>query len=109
MGRTVRLDPIPGGDYFVHMADGFAAVGTFIELVPSQRIEFTWGWAQGAGESVLASSQPDDLLPPGSSRVKVRMTENEDAAMPERHLWLTRACEQTISWLGRPTSLDSHS
>ncbi len=69
MGRNVRLDPTPGGEYFVEMGDGFAASGRFAVLDPGRRVEFTWGWASGAGKAVLAGEQPDDLLPPGSTRV----------------------------------------
>jgi uncharacterized protein YndB with AHSA1/START domain len=73
MGRMVRLDPRPGGEYFVEMNDGFAAVGTFVALDPDRRVEFSWGWAPGAGRAVLSGAQPDDLLPPGSSRVLVTL------------------------------------
>jgi uncharacterized protein YndB with AHSA1/START domain len=86
MGCTVLLDPRPGGEFFVQMTDGFAAMGTFVDLTPPHRIEFTWGWAPGAGESVLAGPQPDDLLPPGSSRVKVAITaNNEDTSLRLEH------------------------
>jgi uncharacterized protein YndB with AHSA1/START domain len=67
IGRTVLLDPRPGGEFFIRMTDGFAAMGTFVNVASPDRIEFTWGWAPGAGESVLAGTQPDDLLPPGNS------------------------------------------
>lgn len=34
MGRSARLDPRPGGDYYVEMSDGFAAAGSFLSLDP---------------------------------------------------------------------------
>lgn len=71
MGRNVRLDPTPDGEYYVEMGDGFAATGRFAALDPGRRVEFTWGWAAGSGKAVLDGGQPDDLLPPGSSRVVV--------------------------------------
>lgn len=37
MGALVRLDPVPGGEYFVQMNDGFAAMGTFTEVDPPRR------------------------------------------------------------------------
>jgi uncharacterized protein YndB with AHSA1/START domain len=73
MGRHVRLDPTPGGEYFVEMSDGFAASGRFAALESGRRVEFTWGWAPGAGKQVLTGPQPDDLLPPGSTRVMVTL------------------------------------
>lgn len=75
MGRSVRLDAVPGGEYFVEMNDGFAAVGTFLVLDPPRRVEFSWGWAPGAGQAVLTGAQEDDQLPPGSSRVVIELLE----------------------------------
>jgi uncharacterized protein YndB with AHSA1/START domain len=76
MGRTVRLSARPGGEYFVQMPDGFAAMGTFVELEQPRLVEFTWGWAPGAGQAVLTGAQPDELLPPGASRVRVTLDDN---------------------------------
>jgi hypothetical protein len=39
-------------------------------------VVFTWGWAPGAGQAVLAGPQPDDALPPGSTRVEVTLEED---------------------------------
>ena len=77
MGALVRLNPTSGGEYFVQMNDGFAAVGTFTEVDPPRRLEFSWGWAPGAGQAVLAGPRPDELLPPGASRVRVILEERE--------------------------------
>jgi uncharacterized protein YndB with AHSA1/START domain len=74
MGRTVELDPVPGGEYRVEMSDGFCAIGSFGRIDPPHRVEFTWGWAAGAGQRVLTGPQPDDLLPPGASTVTVTLT-----------------------------------
>jgi uncharacterized protein YndB with AHSA1/START domain len=78
MGRSARLDPRPGGDYYVEMGDGFAAAGSFLELDPPGRVSFTWGWAPGAGKAVLAGPQDDSLLPPGASRVTVTLVASDD-------------------------------
>ncbi|MCW2936237.1 MAG: hypothetical protein JWM19_7199 [Actinomycetia bacterium] len=76
MGRSARINPVPGGAYYVEMADGFAAAGTFTEIDPPRRLAFTWGWAPGAGQAVLAGPQDDDALPPGSSQVTVTLEED---------------------------------
>ncbi len=62
MGRSARLDAVPGGEYQVQMADGVAALGEFLEVDPPHRLVFTWGWTAG----------PD--VPPGSTRVEVSLT-----------------------------------
>jgi len=73
MGTTATLDPEPGGAYRVRMADGFEAVGTFLDVQPPRRLSFTWGWAPGSGRRVLSGGQRDDTLPPGSSRVSIAL------------------------------------
>jgi uncharacterized protein YndB with AHSA1/START domain len=85
MGRSVRLDPVPGGEYFVEMNDGFAAVGTFVDVQPPHRIEFTWGWAPGAGQKVLSGPQTDSQLPPGSSRVTVLLEDHGVSTVLQLH------------------------
>lgn len=62
-----EVDARPGGTIRVSMHEGPRPImrGEFIELVPYQRIVFTFGW-----EATLGA--PD--LPPGSSRVEVTLT-----------------------------------
>lgn len=73
MGRAAVLEPVPGGTYRVQMRDGFAAEGTFTGLAAPHRIDFTWGWADGAQEHVHdeRAAAHDGGLPPGSTRVQV--------------------------------------
>ncbi len=123
MGRSVRLDPSPGGEYFVQMNDGFAAMGTFLELDPPCRVEFSWGWAPGAGQAVLAGPQEDGLLPPGSSRVRVTLADCDggtalrlehhdltDQALRAGHLlaWQTYLARLAIVVTGADPGPDPH-
>lgn len=73
MGRAAVLEPVPGGEYRVQMRDGFAAEGTFTEIVPPHRVGFTWGWGAGAQDHVHdeRAAAHDGGLPPGSTRVHV--------------------------------------
>jgi uncharacterized protein YndB with AHSA1/START domain len=124
MGRNVRLDPTPGGEYFVEMSDGFAASGRFTALACGRRVEFTWGWAPGAGKAVLTGQQPDDLLPPGSSRVIVTLEPTDpgttvrldhldlaDNALRENHLlaWETYLERLAVVAGGGDPGPDPHS
>jgi uncharacterized protein YndB with AHSA1/START domain len=82
MGSQAHLEPTPGGIYALTMGDGFAVGGTFLQVEPPHLLAFTWGWAPGAGRHVRTGPQPDDLLPPGSSRVEVTLTaDNGDATI----------------------------
>lgn len=64
----------------MQMNDAFAAMGTFGELDPPWRVEFSWGWAPGAGQAVpllksapsqhvrrLLAAEKDAVLRPGVS------------------------------------------
>ena len=74
MGSQARLEPVPGGEYWIRMRDGFAAAGEFVELRPPHRVVFTWGWADDdAAQHVKGDQPPADAsaLRAGSSRVEV--------------------------------------
>lgn len=62
-----EADPRPGGELRVAMRLGPKPVmrGEYVELVPYERIVFTFGWEDTPGA-------PD--IPPGSSRVEVTLT-----------------------------------
>ncbi|GAA2574131.1 SRPBCC family protein [Actinomadura fulvescens] len=61
-----ELEARPGGDLRVEMQDGPRPVmrGTFVELVPHERIVFTFGWEPSPGVPALA---------PGASRVEITL------------------------------------
>ncbi|MGH3039980.1 MAG: SRPBCC family protein, partial [Gaiellaceae bacterium] len=67
MGRRAELDARPGGIYLVEINDEVTARGEFIEVEPSSRVMFTFGWeGQEAG-------QGEHGVPPGSSRVEITL------------------------------------
>jgi uncharacterized protein YndB with AHSA1/START domain len=66
MGSEARLEPVPGGQYRVAMADGFAAAGTFAEVQPPRRLAFSWGWADDEAARHVRHE-------PGSTRVVVTL------------------------------------
>ena len=43
-GAGAEVDARPGGDYVVEMGGGPVMRGAFVELVPHERIVFTFGW-----------------------------------------------------------------
>ena len=65
-GRTAELDPRPGGIYRVVMTDVAIAHGEYVQLVPNERIVFTWGW------------EGDGPVQPGSSTVEITLTPDND-------------------------------
>ena len=58
-GVSATLQPRPGGLFRMETPDGRTARGQFIDVVPNQRVVFSWGWTDMPG------------LPPGSSTVEI--------------------------------------
>ncbi|MGW3365323.1 SRPBCC family protein [Streptosporangium canum] len=75
---TAELDARPGGTLRVAMHEGPRPVmrGQFVELVPYERIVFTFGWEAGPGA-------PD--IRPGASRVEVTLTQDGDGTTLTLH------------------------
>jgi uncharacterized protein YndB with AHSA1/START domain len=90
-GKAADLDPRPGGPFVVELAQGPVMRGEFLELVPYERLVFTFGW-DGMAE-----------VPPGSTRVEVTLApEGSGSAtvLTLRHTGLpeAQAGEHTGGW-----------
>ena len=70
MGRDVRLDPRPGGEFRIDYNGSDIASGAFVEVDPPTRIVLTWGW-EAAGDST----------PPGGSTVEVDFVPDGDGTI----------------------------
>lgn len=80
-GAATTLEAQPGGAYVIEMATGQVMRGAFIELVPHERIVFSFGWDP-------ADNTPD--LPPGSSLVEVTLTpDGDETVLDLRHTGLS--------------------
>jgi uncharacterized protein YndB with AHSA1/START domain len=66
MGSRVEVDPRPGGTYALDINAQARARGEYVEVVPSSRVVFTFGW------------EADQAVPPGSSTVEVALTPDGD-------------------------------
>lgn len=71
-GSKATLEPRPGGTCRVEMEQGPVMAGQYVELVPHERVVFTFGWEQ---------NEPGTLLAPGSTRVEVTLEPDGDATM----------------------------
>ena len=77
-----EVDPRPGGICWVDLAEGGTIRGEYVELVPYERIAFTFGWEE---------SRVTDEIPPGSTLVEVTFVEDGgDTLMTLRHSGLPR-------------------
>lgn len=79
-GRAAELDVRPGGACVVHLGDGAVMRGEYVELVPYERIIFTFGWDDH-------TDGPD--VPPASTRVEITLVEDDgDTIVTLRHTGL---------------------
>lgn len=82
-GAAAELDPRPGGACRVEMGGGPVMVGEYLELVPHERIVFTFGWEPAEGAPAVA---------PGTTRVEVTLAADDgDTVMTLRHTGLPGA------------------
>lgn len=61
-GTEAELDARPGGIFRVLVAGGYPGLGEFIEVVPNERVVFSFGW-----------EMPDNPVTPGSTRVEITL------------------------------------
>jgi len=82
-GEAAELDPRPGGAYVVEMGGGPVMRGEYVELVPHERIVFSFGWDP-------MESGPD--VAPGSTLVEITLTpDGDDTILALRHTGLPAA------------------
>ena len=70
MGFDGELDPRPGGIYRVHVKGQATVSGEYVEVVPNERVVFTFGW-EGEGQ----------VVGPGSTTVEITLTPDGDGTL----------------------------
>jgi uncharacterized protein YndB with AHSA1/START domain len=78
LGTEVDLDPRPGGVYRVLVAGQYASGGEFVEVVPNEKVVFTFGW-----------DAEDNPIRPGSTTVEYTLHPEGDKTLVRlRHMGL---------------------
>jgi uncharacterized protein YndB with AHSA1/START domain len=67
MGTHAELDPRPGGAHRVLVQGRHPSVGEFIEVVPNERVVFTFGW-----------DEPGHAIPAGSTQIEITLIPEGD-------------------------------
>lgn len=62
LGTDVEFDPRPGGVYKVQVGGDHPALGEFVEVVPDEKVVFTFGW-----------NEPGHPIPAGSTNVAITL------------------------------------
>jgi uncharacterized protein YndB with AHSA1/START domain len=88
-GVSASLDARPGGIFSMLMGNGMNARGQFVELVPDQKVVFTWGWVDRPG------------IPPGSTTVEIRLRQDGNdtvVILTHRNIPADEAPLQKMGW-----------
>lgn len=64
IGTVAELDPRPGGVHRVLVGGQHQSAGEFIEIVPNEKVVFSFGW-----------EEKDHPIPPGSTTVEISLFE----------------------------------
>lgn len=91
IGRTLELDPRPGGIFRIDVNGRDVVRGAFVEVIPPRRVVFTWGWEGTETEAEAgARDRPEARVPPGSTTVEVTLEPREGGTLLRlRHRGLT--------------------
>ena len=73
LGTVVDLDPKPGGLYRVEVGGRHLSEGTFVEVVPNERVVFTFGWAEPGHPIPSGSTTVTISLAPEGDKTRVRL------------------------------------
>lgn len=81
-GLGGEIDARPGGVFQIKMPGGQIASGRFVEVVPEQRLVFTWGWEGEAPPVPPGSTTVVIELEPDPSGTRLRLTHTALAPPP---------------------------
>jgi uncharacterized protein YndB with AHSA1/START domain len=70
MGTEAELDPRVGGTYSVLVGGRHPGVGEFVEVVPNERVVFTFGW-----------DEPGHPIPAGSTQIEISLIPDGDKTL----------------------------
>ncbi len=89
-GTVADIDPRPGGVYRVLMAGQFQAAGEYVEVVPHEKVVFTFGWDQEGHPIPPGSTTVEITLRPEGGKTRVRLVHRglpDDATSDHSQGW----------------------
>jgi uncharacterized protein YndB with AHSA1/START domain len=72
-GTAADIDARPGGVYRVLMAGQSQASGEYVEVVPFQKVVFTFGWEKEGNPILPGSTTVEITLHPEGDKTRVRL------------------------------------
>ncbi|MGZ4795660.1 MAG: SRPBCC family protein [Acidimicrobiia bacterium] len=90
LGTVADIDPRPGGTYRVLVGGRNQAAGEYVEVVPHEKVAFTFGWEQEGNPITPGSSTVEITLHPEGAKTRVRLVHRsipEDAVPDHTRGW----------------------
>ena len=90
IGTVADLDPRPGGVYRVLVMGESPSVGEYVEVVPLEKIVFTFGWDKEGHPITPGSTTVEITLHPEGDKTRVRLLHRglpDDAVSDHEHGW----------------------
>lgn len=72
-GTEAELDPRPGGIYRVLMGGNHQSAGTFLEVVPDEKVVFSFGWELPGHPIPAGSTEVEITLVPEGEKTRLRL------------------------------------
>ncbi len=72
-GTVAEIDPRPGGIYRVLVAGQFQSAGEYLEVVPMEKVVFTFGWEEDGHPIPPGSTTIEITLHPEGDKTRVRL------------------------------------
>ena len=89
-GTEAEVDARPGGVYRVLVGGAHRSAGTFVEVVPNEKVVFTFGWEQEGNPITPGSSTVEITLHPDGDKTRVRLVHRglpDDAVSDHTNGW----------------------
>ena len=90
LGTDADIDPRPGGVYRVNVQGIHQSAGEYTEVVPQQKVAFTFGWEEEGNPIRPGSSKIEITLHPEGDKTLVRLVHSglpEDAVSDHTQGW----------------------
>jgi len=90
LGTVAEIDPRPGGVYRVLVGGQHQSAGEYVEVVPMERVVFTFGWDQDGHPIPPGSTTIEISLHPEGGKTRVRLVHRglpDDAVSDHGNGW----------------------
>ena len=104
MGASADLDARPGGAFRIDIRGEWVARGEFVEVVPHERVVFTWGWDNPDATIRAGESTVEVTLEPTATGTRVRLVHRDlptaESIAAHSHGWDHYVARLTIAAAG---------